>query len=168
MRARDLTGPLWPTLAGVLAILLTLAPIGLDPSIWFGPNLLLIALAFWAARRPETVLPVLVFALGLTHELLRAGPIGAETFGLLIAIEILRTLSARAPARTFVEEWVRLVFVAVLLELIVRALFALTLAEPPPLWATVQRLAGTAAFYPIAVFLLHRLTGEKRRAVAEF
>ncbi len=150
------------------AVLLAIAPVGLAPSAWVGPHLLLIAFGFWAARRPETTPPIAVFLFGLLQDLLSAGPVGAETFALLIAVEILRLFSTRAPARSFLVEWLRFGAAALIFEAVVRLLFALTLTPPPALSATLERLALTLLVYAPAVYGLHRLTGVSRRLTSPY
>lgn len=155
-------------LTGVTAILLALAPLGIDADAWRGPHPLLIVLGFWAARRPEATPPALVFALGLAYETLRAGPIGAETFALLITIEILRLVNDRSPARVFAVEWLRLALAALLFEAIILALFALTLKSAPEAASILERYAMTLLLYPPAVWLLQRLSRVTRRPPAVY
>ncbi|MEO1329265.1 MAG: rod shape-determining protein MreD [Pseudomonadota bacterium] len=151
-------------ITGLIAIFATIAPVGIGPSAWYGPHLLLCALGFWAARRPEGAPALIIFPLGLANDLLRDGPVGAETFALLVVIEILKLISDRSPARGFWIEWLRFAVLAVVFEGILQLLFALTLT-PAPDWTVIAERAGaTALLYAPIALVLQKTTRVTRRA----
>lgn len=147
------------TITGLAGVLLMIAPLGLGADTWPGPHLLLMALAFWCVRRPVATPPLLVFALGLFHDLLRAGPVGAELFALLIVIQTLRGLSSRKPPNGLLEETLRFAAAMVAYSVIVSALLALAYAAVPPLDRQAARVLLTVALYPVAALVLQRLWG---------
>lgn len=150
-------------LTASVAVLLSLAPVGVGPESWLGPHLLLITFGFWCARRPEAVPSLGVFALGLAHDLWRAGPVGAETFALLICVELARLISDRSPARSFALEWLRFAGIAALFEAILQVLFAITLTPSPELAVIAERYAMSLVFYAPIAYALVKITRVTRR-----
>lgn len=155
-RARPLDG-LWVALSGALAIIAMISPIGASPSTPVGPHWLLIVLGYWCARRPSAPAPMIVFVLGAAHDLLRAGPVGAELFALLIICEALRGISARRQALGFFTEWMRFAGAAVALEALVWSLLAMTYARTPELESVAQRIGLSILAYPIAAYVLEKV-----------
>lgn len=165
MNRRDLGrrgGPpaiLWPLGVGLLALLASLVPVA-GPAPWLlGPNWLLLTLCFFAVRWPWSTPPLLVFALGLLHDLLRDGPVGAELFALLAVVEATRFAAERRPPTLFVAEWLRFAAAAAAFEGIVLLLMAVTYADSAPLALVLQRLAIAIALYPVVAIALRRLSG---------
>lgn len=152
---------LGPALCGVVAILLSLAPVSLASPGLQGPHWLLMALYFWASRRHWTTPPALVFALGLPFDFLRDGPIGAELFALLAVIEATRWLADRQPPLTFLAEWARFVLAAAAFELLVVVLLAVTYAPTPDAWLVGSRLLAGALLYPLFAYILQRISGAR-------
>ena len=150
-----------PALTGLVAILLSLAPVSIATPGLQGPHWLLMGFYFWAARRPWSTPPALVFALALPFELLRDGPIGAELFALLVTVEAARWLAERQPPFTFWAEWARFLLAAALFELVVALLMAITYAPAPDIWLVGQRMLLTVALYPALAYLLQRLSGAR-------
>lgn len=152
---------LWPVLTGAAAMSFALAPVtGAAPG-WQGPHWLLLVSMFWAARRPWTIPPMLVFVLGLVFDLIRDGPIGAELFAMLLMVELIRGWMIRRPPFRFVSEWMRVALGAIGFELILLGLLSVTYAPLPDLWLIAQRLAVTIAVYPLAAYALQRLSGAR-------
>ena len=160
-RRSSLLALIGPALAGVAAIILSLAPVSLSAPGLQGPHWLLLALYFWASRRPWTTPPALVFALALPFDLLRDGPIGAELFALLVVVEGSRWLAERQPPFTFWAEWARFALAACAFELIVALLMTITYAPSAGVWLVWQRLALTVLLYPLLAYVLQRLSGAR-------
>lgn len=152
---------LGPALTGFAAILLSLAPVSIATPGLQGPHWLLMALYFWASRRPWTTPPALVFALGLPFDLLRDGPIGAELFALLVTVEGARWMAERQPPFSFWAEWIRFLLAAAFFELLVALLMAVTYAPAPDFHLVGQRLMMTVLLYPILAYAAQRLGGAK-------
>lgn len=151
-----------PFLAGVLAIIAMLAPIGPAPGAPVGPHLLLAALGFWLLRAPRFAPAITVFALGLALDLCRDGPAGVETFALLIIGEGLKTTAERLPAYTWRSETLRFAVAAAAFEAIVYAALALSLSPLPSLWDMATRWALTVAVFPLLGALQETVFGLRR------
>ncbi len=147
----------WVLLTGGAAVFLALSPIGASAATPAGPNWLLVVLGYWCARRPSSVAPIAVFALGLMQDLLRAGPVGAELFALLVICEGLRGFSAGRPPLSFLTEWMRFTAALLAYEAIVLALLTATYAEPPPIEAVGQRVGLSILVYPLTCYVLEKL-----------
>lgn len=147
----------WVFFSGSAAVLITLAPIGLSAATPAGPNWLLVVLGFWCARRPAAVAPAIVFVLGVSQDLLRSGPVGAELFALLCICEGLRNFSAGRPPLSFLTEWLRFTGALLAFEAITLLLLTATYADPPPVEALAQRIGLSILVYPLACFVLERL-----------
>lgn len=152
---------LWPLGCGLAAILIALAPFGEVAKTITGPHWLLMALSFWASRRPWSTPPALVFTLGLIFDLLRDGPVGAELFALLVAVEALRGAALRMQPRSFYVEWLRFSLAAVAFEAMLLTLLAVTYSPAPPLAALATRAGAAMVLYPILAYALQRLSGAR-------
>ena len=150
-----------PLLAGAAAILLSLAPVSLAAPGLQGPHWLLMALYFWASRRPWTTPPALVFALALPFDLLRDGPIGAELFAILSVVEAVRWMAERQPPFTFWAEWARFALAVCAFELIVALLMTVTYAPSAGGALVWQRLLLTILLYPLLSYAMQRLSGAR-------
>ena len=159
------SGPLiyvTPIFIGALAVLIGLVPIGFRLD-WPTPNLLLIVLALWCARREEALPRITIFLLVLAYEALRAGPIGLETLILLTATEALRVSAEKRAQRPFWWEWLVFTAAAFAVEFCVWAALTVTFAPSPPLSAMAQRALVSALIYPVAAALMLWLFGLGRR-----
>lgn len=152
---------LWPLLTGMAAILIALAPVSGAAASLEGPNWLLMTLFFWAARRYWTTPPLLVFALGLSFDLLRDGPIGVELFALLAVVEATRVFAETRPPFSFWTEWLRFALAALFFELTVALLMAITYAPTPPPLLIAERFIIAILLYPALAYLLQRLSGAR-------
>lgn len=146
----------------LLALAIGFAPAAPGPSAPPAPHWLLLALAFWAQRRPSAVPPLLVFLAAALHEGLRDGPFGVELLALLVVTAGLAGSAERRPPVNFFAEWRRFAVAALGLEAAIWGLLAATYAPTPPLEALGLRLAASILVYPLAVIALERLTGQRR------
>ncbi|MEL6317160.1 MAG: hypothetical protein AAFR16_05925 [Pseudomonadota bacterium] len=152
-------GALGPAILGLAALLAGLSAGGHAFGGAPGPSFLLVVLALYAQRRPATTPPLLVFALGLAHDLARDGPVGAELIALLITIEALRGAADRRPALGLAQEIARFAGAVVFYNALVWALLAASYAPTPPIDALGLRALLTALLYPAAAAALAVLLG---------
>lgn len=150
-----------PLITGLAALFLAMAPFYAGNPWLQGPHWLLAALLFWATRRPWSTPPLLVFALGLTADLLRDGPIGAELFALLLVVEGTRAAALRRPPAGVSGEILRILLAVVVFELVVAALLAATYAPMSDIFLTLQRALATILLYPLCAYTLQKLTGAR-------
>lgn len=147
----------WVLFTGAGAILVTLSPVGASTTMPAGPNWLFLVMAYWCARRPSAPGPVFVFALGLTQDMLRSGPIGAELFALLLICELLRNFSESRPPLGFLMEWLRFAGALLAFEAIVLVMLTATYADPPEAIAIAERVGLSILAYPVLSYLLEKL-----------
>jgi rod shape-determining protein MreD len=82
-----------PTLVSLLGLLIYVAPIRLLGFSVPMPLFPLMAIFFWAMARPKLMPPVVVFAIGLTQDLITGGPLGIWAFSYLCAYTLMTTQS---------------------------------------------------------------------------
>lgn len=139
---------------GLLAVFIEAAPLGLTATARPSPDLLFCILAIWALRRPDTVPVLLVFALGLTRDLLTDLPPGLGAVTLVFAIEALKLRRAPLARQGFIVELLLIatVFAAMLAGQWLGVLVAL--AQPPYLILILQQYTVTLLVYPVLVALI--------------
>lgn len=139
---------------GWLAIAVDISPLSGAARDWSLPDALFLILACLVLRRPALVPLPLVFALGLLRDLLAGAAVGVGALGLVVGIEILRTLAPRLRHRSLVMEWLQVVGVAAVALMVPVLLLWMSLADVPAFPDLAGRLIATAAGYPVAVALL--------------
>lgn len=148
-----------PLLLALLAILASLTPLAGRVGGFVGPNLLLAVFFLWAARREEALWPGVVFIAVLLYEMLRAGPIGAESLAMMAVIEASRAHPEVRRFRPFWVEWLRLGVAAVAVEAIVWGLLTATLAQAPGWIVSAERILATILVYPLVAAIGARVFG---------
>lgn len=142
------TGVAW------LSIAVGLAPIGGEIGALSGPDLLFCVVAVASVRRPSLAPAPLVFALGLTRDLLGGGPVGAGALALTLASAALRARPFSLWRRGFAVEWGVVALWAAAALALPWLLLTLTLAQTPALTSLAGGLIATALAYPaFALFL---------------
>lgn len=137
------------TFIGLLAIVLEMTPLGISASSRPSPDLLLCVVAYWSIRRPGSAPAVLIFALGLTRDLLTDVPVGAGVLSLLLITELLK-LRRRSFARaSFALEWSALAMAALVTASMHWLFVFLTLAQPPYLVDLLHQSVYTMMAYPL-------------------
>jgi rod shape-determining protein MreD len=136
-------------LIGLIAIFIEIAPLGLEASSRPSPDLLLCVVAYWSIRRPGSAPAVLIFALGLTRDLLTDVPIGAGVLSLLLITEVLKLRRRNFARASFATEWVAVAFAAVASAALHWFLVLLTLAQPPYLIDLFNQSVYTMMAYPL-------------------
>lgn len=147
--ARGLT----PFALTMLLIVLSLMPIRLVGFSSVSPWLLLIAVFFWTAHRPDLLPPWAVALLGLFADLASGAPVGVSSLTLLAAQWAVKTQRRHILPHSFIVQWVIFTAFAFLAELLffLLHLFALeAMLDPRP--ALFQALM-TIAFYPCVAWL---------------
>ncbi len=137
------------SLVGLVAIFLELAPLGLEANSRPSPDLLLCVVAYWSIRRPGSAPAVLIFALGLTRDLLTDVPIGAGVLSLLLITEVLKMRRRNFARASFATEWVAVAFAAVAAAALHWFMVLLTLAQPPYIFDLFNQSIYTMMAYPL-------------------
>lgn len=137
------------SLVGLIAIFLEITPLGLEAGARPSPDLLLCVVAYWSVRRPGSAPAVLIFALGLTRDLLTDVPIGAGVLSLLLVTEVLKMRRRYFARASFLTEWTALAIAAVGSAALHWFLVVLTFAQPPYLLDLFHQSIYTMMAYPL-------------------
>lgn len=142
------------TLVGLLAVFLEIAPLGLAADARPSPDLLLCVVAYWSIRRPGSAPAVLIFALGLTRDLMTDVPVGAGVLSLLLISEVLKTQRRAFARSSFALEWFAVAVAAISSAALHWLLVILVLAQPPYLFDLFNQSIYTMMAYPLLALFL--------------
>lgn len=146
------------TLAGLMALLVQMAPLGLAPRSWPAPDLFYCVLAYAALARPDALPVTAVFALALMADLVTGGPVGAGALALFLTVEALKRHAALSYSRSRWRDWAAVAVGAAATLLAPWLLMRLTFAGGPPLSALAWRWAFTVlAFVPVGAAMRYGL-----------
>ena len=137
------------TVIGLLAIILEMTPLGISSSARPSPDLLLCVVAYWSIRRPGSAPAVLIFALGLTRDMLTDVPIGAGVLSLLLITEVFKIRRRSFARASFAMEWSAVALAALASAALHWFLVLLTLAQPPYLIDLLHQSVYTMMAYPL-------------------
>ena len=131
-------------------------PLGLPHGAIVMPLFTVIGVFYWSIYRPDLVPALLVFAIGLLHDLLAGGPIGLMAL-LLVALHALCAAQRRVfVGKSFAVGWWGFAMVAIgvgALDWLVASFYYLHLMNPRPLFV---QLILTIALYPALNWLFNR------------
>lgn len=144
---------------GLLAIFAELAPLGHHSEAQPSPDLLFLVVAFFSVRRPGTAWLLIVFALGLTRDLLADAPVGAGALSLVLASEALKSLNPRLRRSSIALEILVVGLAAGIMLFVQWLAVLLTFLPPPPANQLIQQWLVTAAIYPLLALVFRWLLG---------
>lgn len=150
-------------LAGFGCILLSAIPLQPGAPQWPMPDLLFALCCYWVLRRPDSAPLIVVFALGLTADMLLMRPVGIGALTLVLATEVLRGQSRHLREVPFVLEWA---IVAALIGMGVAmqaALIWISLGSPPTVGQLGRYAVGTMLSYPLVALICGGLLGLRHR-----
>ncbi|MGF1445377.1 MAG: rod shape-determining protein MreD [Pikeienuella sp.] len=136
-------------IAGLVAIALETAPVGIGPTALPSPDLLFCVVAHWALRAPGAVPVLLVFALGLARDLLSDPPLGLAALALVFAAEWLKSRRGLLARQPFFVEWLTVAVAAAAMMSAIWLAVVLSLAQPPYLSHMAQQFAFTVLAFPL-------------------
>ncbi|MEL6481511.1 MAG: rod shape-determining protein MreD [Pseudomonadota bacterium] len=141
-------------IVATVAVALEAAPTGLHPYSLPSPDLLALAIAIFAVRRPDSVPILLVFALGLMRDLMTDLPVGIGTLTLVLYAEALRSVAPVLTRGSLLREWLAVAAALFGMMALQYVLVLLTFSQPPYFLTLGRQWALTAAAWPILFFLL--------------
>ncbi|MEL6768262.1 MAG: rod shape-determining protein MreD [Pseudomonadota bacterium] len=141
-------------LVAIIAVALEAAPTGLHPYALPSPDLLALAVAVFAVRRPDSVPIMLIFALGLMRDLMTDLPVGIGTLSLVLYTEALRSAAPLLARGSLLREWLAVAAALFAMMTMQYVLVLLTFSQPPYFLTLGRQWALTAAAWPIVFFLL--------------
>ncbi|MDZ7906592.1 MAG: rod shape-determining protein MreD [Cypionkella sp.] len=149
-------------LIAALLVFLALLPIGGDAGRWPGPDVLLCIVFAWMMRRPDYLPLWLLAGVMLLADTLLMRPVGLWAALTVIAAEVLRTRSVLMRELSFPMEWAVVAGLMLLMLLIYRFVFALTLLPQVGFGAgMVQWLWSVMAYPAVVLFTSYALALRK-------
>lgn len=141
-----------------------LLPLETSPRLWVGPDFILAFALAWSARRPEFVPAPALAGLFLLTDLLLFRPPGLWAALALLACENMKSRARTLRDGNFLNEWLTVCALMVLVAVGYRAILLVTLLEVPPLGLSVFELVMTMLCYPLAVAITHGILGVRHAA----
>lgn len=129
---------------------------GLAPSPMM-PHLTLAAIFFWSLLRPDLINNLVIFLIGMVHDLIAGLPLGMTSLTMLLAIKALAASDREFIAGSFVAMWGCFILVAVLLFTLRWLLASLWWAYFFSFEAAMIEAAMTIAIFPFVCWLGFRL-----------
>lgn len=139
--------------AALFGLFLMMSPVRPGTLGGVAPDLLACVVFFWVLRRPAQANMGVIFALGITADLLLGRPVGLGALALLLITEFLRTQSATLRDLHFLFEWVVVIVVLLASILAQHMVLWLTFAPSPGLGAQLSSAFATALSYPLVAVL---------------
>lgn len=140
-------------------VLLTLSALPLHLPFWaaVSPNLLLMAVFYWAVFRPDRLPLVAIFALGVVEDALIGAPIGINAIILVLTYGFVLSQQRIFQSATFGMMWVAFALVSAAASIVgwlMISAYAFQLLDPVP---EFFHWALTAALYPFVAWVLGRI-----------
>lgn len=142
---------------GVFALLafvicvVQLVPLGMEPSAWAGPDLLLAATLAWVARKPGFAPVTMIAAIFLMADFLFLRAPGLWAGLVVILTEVIRRQHREFRNMSLLVEWGTIAFGIVLITLANRLILAIVMAPQAPFGLTLVQMVATIAAYPAVV-----------------
>ncbi|MEO1470044.1 MAG: hypothetical protein AAFV86_13390 [Pseudomonadota bacterium] len=141
------------------AIVIEAAPVGVAPTALPSPDLVLAVAAVAAVRRPDCMLIPMVFAVGLTRDLVTDVPTGLGALALVLAVEVVRARAAVLARGSLWGEWLFFAAVALGVAALQYLGTLIMLAQPPYVMAVVRQWVLTVACWPLALLVMRWAAG---------
>lgn len=154
----DQTGRnLLPFTLTMAAMLLSMVPLPLPGYSMVTPPLVLISLFYWVIHRPDLLRPLVVFAIGLLHDLIAGTLLGVTSLSLILAYWLLITQRRFFLGRSFVMLWIGFALVAAGVAATQWIVYALTEARLLDVRPVLVQAALGVALFPLPTYLFQRL-----------
>ena len=137
-----------------LSVITDVAPFTTDARAWPLPDLLFLALACLALRRPSLLPAPLVMGAGLLRDLLTGAAVGPGALALMLGVRLLGARAEPLRNRSLAVEWAHVAVVAVLVVTLPALMLWATLASVPHSGDLLGRWAMTVIAYPAVVLVL--------------
>ncbi len=152
-----------PMLVVACLLILALMPVHLPHAAAVKPQMLVMAVYFWAIHRPSAVPASAAFALGIAQDLMTAGPLGGSSLVLVVTLVAIRSQRRLLMGRPFLLIWAAFAPVAAAAAFADVLIYAASNAALPPLEGVWTRALITFSLYPpVAAILLqiHRMADQ--------
>ncbi len=148
-------------IAGLVAVAIEAAPVGLGAGALPSPDLLLCVVALWALRAAAETPALLVFALGLVRDLVTDLPVGLGALALVAAAEALKTQRVAIARQPAVVTVLAVALAASLMALGLWLALVVSFVEPPALVDLAMQVGTTAIAFPVVALLLGAAVGRR-------
>jgi len=157
----------FPSFCTLALMLLVAAPFGLDEQAMLMPAVALACVFFWSLFRPASMIPPMVFGIGLVLDLLGYLPIGVGVLTLLVVHAI--TMQARhfLVQQGFFLVWFAFLLIAFGASVLEWLLICVLTLQLLPLAPALFQAVVTVALYPALAMLFsraHRTIADPERA----
>ena len=140
----------------LLALVMQAAPTRLIDGISVMPTWPLMAIFLWSGLRPHFMPPIVVFAIGLTQDLLTGAPMGVWALSYLVAIAVCRVRGEDGMPRDLPPVLLRFGATLLLAHSIAFAAGSFALEQMADLQLLIIELAATMLMFPLLAFLALR------------
>ncbi|MEA1942650.1 MAG: rod shape-determining protein MreD [Pseudomonadota bacterium] len=140
----------------LLALVMQAAPTRLIDGISVMPTWPLMAIFLWSGLRPHFMPPIVVFAIGLTQDLLTGAPMGVWALSYLVAIAVCRFRGEDGMPRDLPPVLLRFGATLLLAHGIAFAAGSFALEQMADLQLLIIELAATMLMFPLLAFLALR------------
>jgi rod shape-determining protein MreD len=147
---------LLPVATTAAAALLSLQPVHIPGYAALVPAFTLMVVYHWAIYRPDLLPPLIIFLIGIAHDLLAGGPPGVTALLLLLARTVVLRYRRWFPDRRFPFVWAGFALLTAAAMLGLWMLDFLLGTEAAEFRSSVFRAVLTISLFPIASFLLGR------------
>jgi rod shape-determining protein MreD len=144
-----------------------LAPFGIEPRPWPGPDVLVCLTMAWVMRRPDYLPALLIATIFLVEDMVLLRPPGLWAALILLATEFLRSRAALTRELSFAIEWLLAAGVMGALFLIYRTIFAIALMPQPGFGFALMQTLWSILCYPLVVVLSSFLLDLRKPATGE-
>ena len=159
----------WASVAALLAlaVAIDLAPLAGPQRLWPMPDLLFAVVARLSLCRPAWLPVPMVFAAGLTRDLLAGGAVGPGALVLTLLADRMARSGAGLRRQGLLTEWLVAATGAAVAIMVPAALVWVVLADAPASGALLARWLATVLAYPAMMLLLPVGRGRAAPAAAD-
>ncbi|MBO88441.1 MAG: rod shape-determining protein MreD [Rickettsiales bacterium] len=146
-----------PFLVALALVIVNLVPLHLPGYATISPDLVLMAVYYWALHRPSLMPAIAVFILGLFQDFLSGGPIGLSAGSLILVFAVAVSQARFFYGKSFLVVWWGFMMVSVgvgIIQWSVACIFLGRLISPDP---ALFECAMNIAAYPILGWLFFQI-----------
>jgi rod shape-determining protein MreD len=140
----------------LLALIVQAAPTRLLDGVNIMPTWPLIAIFLWAGLRPSFMPPIVVFAIGLTQDLLTGAPMGVWAMSYLVALAAFRFRGEDGMPRDLPPVLLRFLFMLLLAHTVAYLVGSWALGQFADLMPLIVEATATILMFPLLAFLALR------------
>ena len=141
----------------IAALAISVIPMGVGPATMPWPNFTICVVFFWIVHRPQGMPTLAVLFIGLAHDLIGGGVVGAGMLAMLLASFALVPAAESLHRSAFGLRWIAFTAFAFGIFALEWALTSLSFQKWTPLTAPLAQLLVTVLAYPLVSVLFRRV-----------